>query len=657
MRTNRRKFLIGCCSAVAAMSGARIRSVVLGGAPNYDNPETLVIVFLRGGMDGLNLVPPIDGPDRGYYEAFRPTLKIPTTGIGAALPLDAQFGLHPSAAPLHGLYQAKKLAVIHGVGSAGSRSHFEAQEFMEMGTPGEHTIGSGWLTRHLQTAPSFPHLIQMPSLAAADSPPTSLAASTETLTMAAPSSFNLSQIGHSSWRYSEQRVALRQLYDAGKTDVHEAGIQALNAADLIEAYVTNTYTPRQGVVYPNNSFGNQLKMIAQMIKLRVGLRVATIDFGGWDTHNEQGPGSTGYFATQVATLAQGMAALYQDLDDSGADPLSRGLTMAVQSEFGRRVRENGDNGTDHGTALPMLVLGGSVVGGMHGQWPGLAHEQLYDNADLRPTVDYRQVLSELLIRRFGNPFLGQVFPGYSGYRPLGIVRGEDLDPVYSLEAPRRPEGFAATALSSRLILVEWQSVDTAASYQLERREGESGEWMPLSTLEGKVRQYEDADLVDGKIYYYRVRAMNSGGVSPFSEIITAQNRSALEQWRLENFGTALDAGEAANHKDLAGDGLSNLAKYALGLDPRVPVRHFTTGFSPGRPRIVSAAEEISLVYVRPLSRPGVRYQVRVSEDLIHWQPVADRQDAQQGAVERRIATVSLENGARKRFMDLQISLP
>lgn len=427
--TTRRGFLMGCSAAVAAMSGSRLSYAAFGDPEAATNQDVLVVVFARGGMDGLSLVPPIDGADRAFYEAARPELQIPLTGANAALPLNSLFGLHAAAAPLHDLYLDGHLTVVHAVGmNVDTRSHFDAMEFLERGTPGTKATTTGWLTRHLQTATNLPPEIIMPSLSVGDIQPTSLLGDRDTVAMDDPGQFNLNT-GPWLWR-NPQRVALRRLYNGGTTLVHDAGIQAMNAADIIEAYVGNGYTPANGAVYPSNGFGDQLQIIAQMIKLDVGLRIVTVDLGGWDTHESQGTGGGGYFGDLVGTLAQGLAALYADLDGAAGGNHSQRLTVVLQSEFGRRFRENADRGCDHGHGNAMLVLGGKVNGGVYASWPGLAPEQLYDNADLAVTTDFRRVLSEILIRRLGNPNLGQIFPGYSGYSPLGVVQGTDLAPVF-----------------------------------------------------------------------------------------------------------------------------------------------------------------------------------------------------------------------------------
>ncbi len=421
--------LMGCSAAIAGMAGARLSFASFQDpAKMAGGEEVLVVVFLRGGADGLSIVPPIDGVDRAFYEAARPELQIPLTGPNAALPLTSNFGLHPAAAPLHELYQDGYLAVVQAVGmNVDTRSHFDAMEFLELGTPGSKSSTEGWLTRHLASASNLPADILMPSLAVGELQPTSLVGDRDTLAMDDPGNFNLNT-GPWLWRYP-QRTALRRLYASGASLFHDAGLQALNAADLIEAFVHDDYVPSHGASYPSNSFGDQLRIVAQMIKLDVGLRVVTVDLGGWDTHENQGTQGGGYFAGLVGTLAQGLHALFTDLDGAGAGNYTQRLTAVVQSEFGRRLRSNADDGLDHGHGNAMLVLSGNAIGGVHGTFPGLATEQLYDNADLAVTTDFRRVLSEILIRRMGNSNLGAVFPGYSSYAPLGIVQGVDVTPI------------------------------------------------------------------------------------------------------------------------------------------------------------------------------------------------------------------------------------
>ncbi len=420
----RREFLVGCSTAIAAMAGAKLNLTVFGSPLDEPNQKILVNVFLRGGCDALNIVLPIAGEDRGYYEAARPQLKIGTSGEGAAIPLNSQFGIHPAAASLQGLFQDNKLAIVQAVGlHEDTRSHFDAMEYMESGTPGYKGTNNGWLTRHLLSAGEQPGNPIIPVMALGNQHPTSLLGNPDTLVTSRLDDFNLSA-GHYQWR-SAQRFALRKLYE-GSTSIRTAGFEALNVVDVIELQDFNTYVPANGAVYPSGSFGDQLKSIAQMIKKQLGLQIATIDLGGWDTHNSQASGSVGYFTTLLQQLADSLSAFYTDLDTQ----YTNRVTVAVMSEFGRRLRQNADYGTDHGHGGIMLLLGGEVNGGLYGHWPGLRNDQLYDGADLAVTTDYRRVLSEILIRRYGNPNLGIIFPGYKDYSPLGVVQGTDITPIY-----------------------------------------------------------------------------------------------------------------------------------------------------------------------------------------------------------------------------------
>lgn len=440
---SRRSFLVGCSAAIAGLAGSRFNSLAFGSTEGADSDEVLVVLFLRGGMDGLNLVPPIGGADRGFYEALRPTLKVPVAGPGAALALgNTGFGLHPAAAPLHELYQDGKLAIVQAVGMhENQRSHFDSMDWMELGTPGVSNGTSGWLTRHLLTAPSLPTQIIMPSLAVGSTQTTSLLGSLETINLADVDTFSLN-VG--PWRWLDaQRVALRHLYSGNDTWLHQSGLQALNAVDIIELNAGSGYVPGNGAVYPQSYFGSNLQLVAQMVKLELGLRVATVDLGGWDTHENQGDGSGGYFSGLVGELSQGLAALYTDL--SGPTNYTNRLTIVVMSEFGRRAYQNGDDGCDHGHGNQMLVLSGNAVGGLHGSWPGLAPGALYEGDDLAVTTDFRRVLTEILIRRVGNTQIPTIFPGYGGYTPLGVVQGPDL-PIFGTEIFQ--DGFESGNLSA-----------------------------------------------------------------------------------------------------------------------------------------------------------------------------------------------------------------
>lgn len=435
-KVTRRGFMVGCSAAIASMAGG-LQYTAFGSPNDEPNHDILVVVFLRGGMDGLSVVMPLDGADRGYYEANRERLFIPTSGDNAALQLTSQFGLHPGAAPLMDLYTDNKLAIIHAAGlTSDTRSHFDAMQYMEMGTPGSKAATKGWLTRHLETMGGLPDEIIIPVMATGGSQPTSLQASSEAISLSSPNDFSFG--GHWRWR-DMQRQALRQMYAGDNSWLHAAGRQTLDAIDVIEYANPGNYTPGNNADYPNNNYGRGLQTVAQIVKMQLGLRVATVDLGGWDTHDGQGDHGTGYFNNQVSDLSRGLNALMTDLSNANGTDHTQRLTVVVMSEFGRSFRENASRGTDHGHGNLMFVLGGAVNGGqVYGAWPGLAPEQLYDRRDLAITTDYRRVLSEIMIRRFTNPNLGIVFPGYADYQPLGIMDGADIPPNYGVEPVATP---------------------------------------------------------------------------------------------------------------------------------------------------------------------------------------------------------------------------
>jgi len=401
----RRQFLQGCSYAIASMAGARLTN--LSFAQDNNSSDTLVVVFLRGGWDALNVVPPLQGDDRGFYEKARPNLRI--TDL---LPLNDQFGLHPALAPLHDLYQSGKMGIVHAVGlDHDTRSHFDAQEFIELGTPDSKSTTSGWITRHLQET----GVSSILPVVSTSGQPTSLLNFVPTVSVNSPSDF--SQWGNDL--VGSQQTALRQMYQGGSL-LHQAGARTLDALNIISPLVEKEYQPSNGATYNDDELGRQLKTIAQMIKLDAGLRVAAVDFGGWDTHEYETDGNGGYIGDLLNQLSAGLANFYLDLDSGYTDRLS----VVVISEFGRRLVQNESYGTDHGHGSVMLTLGGNVNGGqVFGAWPGLHNDQLYDHADLAVTTDYRQVLSELLSKRLGNSNIENVFPGFSSqYTPLGIYR-------------------------------------------------------------------------------------------------------------------------------------------------------------------------------------------------------------------------------------------
>ncbi len=429
--TTRRGFMMGCSAAIASLAGARFTNLVFADPLTLPGHDALIVLFLRGGMDGLNFVMPTAGPDRALYETARPVLKIPASGANAALPLGSwggnDFGLHPAATGLHELFQDRRLAFVHAAGIAvPSRSHFDNQAQMELGTPGDGSAVSGWLTRHFLTAQDLPPTTPMVQrIAVSSTIQTAWLADASVVAFANRDDF-LFNTGPSTWR-DAQKTHLRNILELqeGTNPRYAEGLVSLDASAFIEQNLPPlaSYVPSNGAVYPTGSFGDSMKLSAQLLKLDMGLRAATIDLGGWDTHNGQGTASNGqYYWEKIEEMSAALAAFYLDLDGSGATAYAKRTTVVVMSEFGRRLRENNDAGTDHGHGNVITVLGGPVAGGrLYGTWPGLANEQLYDHADLAITTDYRQVISEILGKRMANPNWQQVFPGYAGYQPLGLV--------------------------------------------------------------------------------------------------------------------------------------------------------------------------------------------------------------------------------------------
>ena len=439
-KLSRRGFMVGCSAAIAAMAGSRVTNLSFAAPgpridrPDANNYETVVVMFLRGGWDSMNAVLPFTGPDRVNYETARPQLKVPTAnnpnGVASALANSTMsngttFGLHPGLAPLKDLYSGGALAIVHAAGLMNdTRSHFDAMQFMETGTPQVKTTATGWLTRHLQTLPGTPPNLILPAVSAGSAQAMSLMGRDDALSLSGVNGFD-----YTAWYWGEalanqQRGALRQMYTTGgQSWLHKAGDATLNSLETIETQ-TAKYTPSPGADYqPYNGLHEQLKTVAQLIKANLGLLTATVDYGGWDTHESQQNGNgdpRGYFFGHLDELGRGLNAFYTDLAGSGHHTRT---TLVLMSEFGRRIRENDNRGTDHGHGSVMLVLGGSVNGGkVYANWPGLATNQLYDNADLAITTDYRTVLSEILTKRAGNPNVAQVFPGYVHPGDLGIVR-------------------------------------------------------------------------------------------------------------------------------------------------------------------------------------------------------------------------------------------
>ena len=400
---------------------------LLAGTQGLDRKKTLICIFQRGAVDGLSMVVPFG--ERGYYDSRRTiAIQAPGSGDGSALDLDGFFGLHPALTPLEELYRRSEMAIVHAVGSPHpTRSHFDAQDFMETGTPGVKSTREGWLNRVLQDtecAECEGRTLQNAAAHAADHAAGQLSMATVSslrgvsMTSALPRVMqgnhpalaipNLSEFG--VHRDDEVGSAFRRLYRTERGDaVSAAAEEAFEAVRALEAIDPGSYEPTGGAQYPNGDFGRSLREIAQLVKADVGVEIAFADLGGWDTHVRQG-GAQGQLAGRLGQLGEGIRALYDDLGDRMED-----VVILTMSEFGRTVAENGSGGTEHGHANCMLALGGSVKGGrILGDWPGLERELLYQGRDLAVTTDFRDVFSEVVSGHLGAAHLDRIFPGYDG---------------------------------------------------------------------------------------------------------------------------------------------------------------------------------------------------------------------------------------------------
>lgn len=371
---------------------------------NRTQRDTLIVIFLRGGMDGLNVVVPF-GEGANYYDK-RPTLAIPEPGAtNGAIDLNGFFGLHPALAPLADVYKAGQLGIVHATGlTHPTRSHFDAMEFMERGIPGDKTTPTGWINRHLAAA-AWQNNSPFRAVGMGVIVPSSLAGPVSALALKSIADFHLN--GRED-QLAAAQAAIANLYAVQTPETELLRAQARDTfavIDLLQKLSATEYVPANGATYPDSEFGLALKQTAQLIKADVGLEVSCIDLGGWDTHEEQG-GVEGQMAQLIGEYAAGMAALYADLRDWWPN-----VTVVSMSEFGRRAEENASKGTDHGHGNCMFLLGGGVKGGIHTDWPTLAANAL-DDGDLAITIDYRDVLAEILTKRVLNPALDQVFPDY-----------------------------------------------------------------------------------------------------------------------------------------------------------------------------------------------------------------------------------------------------
>ena len=384
---------------------------------NAPKGKVLICLFQRGAADALNIVVPHG--ERAYY-AMRPSIAIPQPSrnvANGAIDLDGFFGLHPALAPLKPLYDRGLLAPVHAVGSPSTtRSHFDAQDYMETGTPDMKGTTDGWLNRYLAVKGTCDecNLAKTPFRAVSLTPqtPRILEGPSATVAMNSLDEFSVRATGNSAER-------LEALYRTGSADlVHGTGAEMFDAVKMLRSANPQKYLPQNGADYPRSQFGQRLLQIAQLIKANVGLEIAFADVGGWDTHVNQGS-STGQLAQRLDDFSRSIAALVADLGDRMDD-----VVIMTMSEFGRMARENGNRGTDHGHAGALFVIGGHVKGGkVHGKWPGLEQEQLYEGRDLALTTDFRSVFAEVVSDHLGARALDRIFPGFAASPRdfLGVV--------------------------------------------------------------------------------------------------------------------------------------------------------------------------------------------------------------------------------------------
>jgi uncharacterized protein (DUF1501 family) len=411
----------------------------------------LVVIFQRGAADGLNIVVPHAEPS---YYSMRPTIAIPRPSRGAesVIDLDGFFGLHPSLASFKPLWDQRHLAIIHAAGSPDpTRSHFDAQDYMESGTPGVKSTQDGWLNRCVRTELPLSSRGRQPlaiprdqfrdrkAASASSSRPEPRSGVVEEpafspfravamgptlpriLDGPAPavalSDLNGFGVAGRSPASAMLTSAFQSMYDSSSDSIlHGTGKETFEAVKMLKSADPARYTPAPGADYPRGRLGDSLRQLAQLIKANLGVQVAFADISGWDNHVNEGS-TQGQLANVLREFSQSIAAFWTDLG-----PLGEDTAIVTMSEFGRTARENGNRGTDHGHANVMFVLGGPVQGGkVYGRWPGLSPEQLNEGRDLALTTDFRTVLSELVAKQLGNRNLSQVFPEFEGGGSLNLL--------------------------------------------------------------------------------------------------------------------------------------------------------------------------------------------------------------------------------------------
>jgi uncharacterized protein (DUF1501 family) len=397
----RRSFLRASAITVGAV-GAAPSWLLRVAAQERSSRKTLVVIFQRGAADGLNIVVPFFEPR--YYQV-RPAIAIPAPGRpNGGLDLDGRFAFHPALQPLKALWETRQLALIHATGSPDpTRSHFDAQDYMESGTPGIKTE-DGWLNRAL------------PSVAPGASPVRAIASGAQLPRALRGSRGAVAVDNLSRFQVANKDTAdlLERLYSASAdVDLKTHGAATFDAVKMIASIHAGPYTPVSGAQYVGE-FGQRLQQIARLIKADVGVEVAFADIGGWDHHGNE----NGQLTALLRQFGTSLAAFTRDMGDRMED-----IVIVTMSEFGRTVAENGNAGTDHGHGNVMMVMGGGVRGGhVYGDWPGLEPEQLFEKRDLAVTTDFRDVLAELVSGHLGQQ-VQQVFPGYQSVKRLGLLSG------------------------------------------------------------------------------------------------------------------------------------------------------------------------------------------------------------------------------------------
>ena len=401
MGITRRVFLKGGAMSVvgmAAVPGFLARAAMAADAAQPH--RRLVVIFQRGAADGLNIVVP---HGEAEYCTMRPTIGIPQRNV---IDLDGFFGLHPAMSALKPLWDARQLAIVHAAGSPDpTRSHFDAQDFMESGTPGLKSTEDGWLNRALVATGDPQKDAAFRAVTLGTSLPRMLSGQAPALAVG-----NVNDFGVAPRNPEAQPLAntFESMYAASVDAVlHGTAQKTFDAVKMLKAADPAKYRPAAGAVYPKGRFGDALKQTAQLVKANLGVQVAFTDIGGWDHHVNEGA-SEGQLGRLLKEFSGSLAAFGQDLGALAAETV-----VVTMSEFGRTARENGTRGTDHGHANVMFVMGGAVRGGkVYGRWPGLANEQLYEQRDLALTTDFRQVMAEAVARQLGNPRPERVFPGF-----------------------------------------------------------------------------------------------------------------------------------------------------------------------------------------------------------------------------------------------------